>query len=132
MPRIEAKIAAIVSSTTVALNVGSNAGVEAGYYVDFFRVVEVVDPDTKENLGSVSVLKGQAKVVHVQERMCVAETQYTFDDGPLSALLPTMARATKGHRPSFIAAEKAMDFTSQDIEVQVGERAVVRSPRTRS
>ncbi|MFJ5993316.1 hypothetical protein [Lentzea sp. NPDC092896] len=93
--------------------------------MDFYRVVEVVDPDSKESLGSVSVLKGQAKVTLVENRMCVAETEAKIEDG-LSALLPAMARATKSYRPSFMAAENAADFTSRDIEVRVGERVVVR------
>ena len=36
----------------------------------------IFDPDTKENLGKIDIIKDSLKVTKVYEKMCVCETSY--------------------------------------------------------
>jgi len=71
--KLAAKVAAQVSSTEVALNVGSDRGVTVGCHVQVMREVEVRDPDSQELLGSVVVPKANLVVTTVDARLCIAK-----------------------------------------------------------
>lgn len=73
---IRGKVARVLSSRDVAINVGSNEGVQVGM---IFKILstegsEIIDPDTREILGSVELVKIRVKVTAVQERIAVAST----------------------------------------------------------
>jgi hypothetical protein len=69
---IEAKIAAVLSETEVAVNAGTNKGVQLGDAVTFWKITEVKDPDTKEHLGSVRTPVLRMSVSVVRDLMAVA------------------------------------------------------------
>lgn len=73
---IRGKVARVLNSREIAINVGSENGVSEGMY---FHVLDpnredILDPDTKEVLGSVERPKVKVKVVHVQDKLSVAST----------------------------------------------------------
>ncbi len=77
--KLEGKVAKILNSRELALNIGSNDGVEVGM---IFEVVDpkgenIEDPDTGEVLGSIDRPKVRVKVTSVLERLSVAST-YSF------------------------------------------------------
>ena len=86
---IEAKIAMVVDEYQVALNAGSLAGVTVGSEVSLFRDVKVVDPDTKEALGSFGLRRARFKVNFVQENLSVARiTDHAAKPAMFNALVP--------------------------------------------
>jgi hypothetical protein len=73
---IRGKVAKVLNSKEVALNVGSKDGVETGMYFDILdpKGENIVDPDSKEVLGSIERPKVRVKVIKVQENLSVAST----------------------------------------------------------
>lgn len=76
---IRGKIAKIISSWEVALNVGSDQGVEVGMLFDILspKGFGVRDPETGEELGSIDVPKARVKVTRVNSKLSVASTYRT-------------------------------------------------------
>lgn len=73
---IEGKVARILDSRKLVLNIGTKAGVSVGMEFDVRdpKGADITDPDTKEVLGSVLRPKVRVKVISVQERLSVAST----------------------------------------------------------
>jgi hypothetical protein len=66
------KVAALLAENQLAINCGSNQGVEKGDVVHVKRSVEIRDPDTKETLGSVLLQVVTLRVSLVMDRASVA------------------------------------------------------------
>ena len=60
----------------VILNVGQNDGIHIGQRFLIYALSdhEILDPDTKESLGFLEIIKGSGKVVHLQATMCTVES----------------------------------------------------------
>jgi hypothetical protein len=72
---IQAKVAQILSDTTLVLNVGSAAGVREGTrFLIYQNGKEILDPQTGVPLGTVEIVKATVEVDHVQEKLCVVTT----------------------------------------------------------
>jgi len=73
---IRGKVAQILNSRELIINVGERDGVVVGMYFDILdpKGEEVKDPDTGEVLGSVARPKVRVKVTKVQERLSIATT----------------------------------------------------------
>lgn len=72
--RVEGKVAQVLNSREVALNVGSDKGVRVGMYFEILEPEDIEDPDSGESLGSIDRPKVRVKVTHVQEKLSVAAT----------------------------------------------------------
>jgi len=73
---IYGKVARILSSRELVLNVGQEDGVEVGMFFDILSPEgdEIRDPDSGEVLGSIRKPKVRVKISSVQERLSVAAT----------------------------------------------------------
>ena len=73
---IRGKVARILNSREVALNVGANEGVREGMQFDILspELHDIKDPDTQEVIGSVNRPKIRVLVSVVEDRFCVAHT----------------------------------------------------------
>lgn len=80
---VQAKVAEVLSSREVALNVGIKSGVQLDSRVVIWRTIQVRDPDTKERLGEVKLEKLHLRVREVSDRFCIAITlpRTTFNGG---------------------------------------------------
>lgn len=76
---IRGKIARVINSRDVVLNIGEDKGVEVGMLFDILypRGMNVADPDTGEELGSVHASKTRVRVVSVYDRLALASTYRT-------------------------------------------------------
>ena len=76
---IRGKVARILNSREIVINVGSNSGVTVGMRFEVMdqKGEDVRDPDTEELLGSVERPKVRVKICKVQERLSVASTYKT-------------------------------------------------------
>lgn len=71
----EAKIATVVDQYRVVINAGRADGVKVGQRFLIYKIGdEVVDPDTKESLGRLEVVKGIGEAIHVQEKIATLQT----------------------------------------------------------
>ena len=73
---IRGKVAQVLNSREIAINVGTEHGVEKGMYFDVVdpKGEDIRDPDTGEILGSLERPKVRVQVVIVQPRLSVAST----------------------------------------------------------
>jgi hypothetical protein len=64
------KVAKLVSPYEVIINAGYDDDVTTGMeFVIFALGEEVFDPDNKESLGHIEIVKGSVAITHVQDRM---------------------------------------------------------------
>ena len=73
---IRGKVARILNSREIAINVGSDDGVSTGMYFDVMdqNFEDIRDPDTQELLGSIQRPKIRVKITKVQEKLSLAST----------------------------------------------------------
>ena len=73
---IRGKIAKIINSRDLAINIGSEQGVEVNMLFDVLtpRGYDIADPDTGEILGSLDVPKTRVKIKRVYPKLSVAST----------------------------------------------------------
>ena len=76
---IRGKVAKILNSREVALNIGTLQGVELGMCFDILSTKgnDIRDPDTGDVLGNVDLAKAKVRVSRVYEKVCVASTYRT-------------------------------------------------------
>ncbi len=73
---LRGKVARILDSRNLVLNIGSQQGVTSGMYFDVMdpKGEDIRDPDTNEILGSIERPKVRVRITDVQERISVAST----------------------------------------------------------
>lgn len=80
---IQADTTAVVASILdgglrVVINKGRNAGIERGdQFLVFHRGPEIIDPETKESLGTLELLRGRGKITQVEDKFSVLESLET-------------------------------------------------------
>lgn len=80
---IEAKVAEIISTRSLVLNVGRAQGVSEGMVFAILnrKGEHIIDPDTKADLGSLRLPKVRVRIALVQEKFSVARTYRTLGTG---------------------------------------------------
>jgi hypothetical protein len=75
-PVFPATVAHVLTAYKVVINKGAADGVQVGQRFLVYAVSKdpIVDPETREPLGHLEIVKGTGKVVHVQERMATLES----------------------------------------------------------
>jgi len=76
------KVAKIINEYTVVINKGSRDGVKDGQrFLIYDYSGEIFDPDTKESLGKLEVVRGTGKVTHLQEAMATVGSDMKTSPG---------------------------------------------------
>lgn len=83
---IEGQVAAIIDARELAINRGSNDGVQVGMK---FEVLEkqgepITDPETGERLGSITLVKIRVQVTAVEPKFSIASTYETVGGSGLT------------------------------------------------
>lgn len=77
--RYYGKVVAVRDEYTVVINKGFDQGVEIGQKYLVVGLGEmIIDPDTKEELGQLEIVRGRVIVTHVQQNIATAES-YEYD-----------------------------------------------------
>lgn len=73
---IRGKVARVLNSREIAINVGSEKGVDVGMHFDVLdpKYENIRDPDTHELLGSIERPKVRVQIIRVQEKLSIAST----------------------------------------------------------
>lgn len=130
---IRGKVARILTSRDMVINVGSKSGVVVGMRFEVMdtKGKDIQDPDTGELLGSIERPKVRVEVSKVQERLSVASTYEEFSVnvggigfGPsLSPLLMPPKWVTKVE--TLKTEEKTWeDLDEEDSYVNIGDPVV--------
>jgi hypothetical protein len=70
-----ARVLHVTDEYTVTINKGIVDEIEVGdKFLIFALGPELTDPDSHESLGRLEIVRGRAKVVHLQERICTLRT----------------------------------------------------------
>ena len=119
---IEGKVTNIISEITVAINRGSNHGVEEGMKFSVGgREIKVNDPDTGEELGSVRYVKARVKVTEVYEKFSLAQSYEIVYESPLPFPTFLRARTAKKKLPLETVPEFEKKVKIGDVVVQIVE-----------
>ena len=129
---IRGKVARVLNSREVALNIGSVNGVTVGMYFDVMDITgeDIEDPDTDEILGSIQRSKVRVKITHVQEKLSLASTYKTKrvntgGSGPMSLSRFLMPPKWVTKYETLKAEDKTWEFLSeQGSYVEVGDPVV--------
>jgi len=73
---LKGKVARILDSRSLVINIGSQKGVEVGMYFDVMdtKGEDIRDPDTHAILGNVERPKVRIRITNVQDKLSVAST----------------------------------------------------------
>ena len=126
---MELKVAQILSPTAIVLGGGSREGVEIGMEFVIYELGDpVLDPETRELLGRLEIIKGRVQVTHVQERLSTAKTvKHTVKKRRTVPLfpIPTMFREEVQEIDVIekLSVEKMDAGYERRLIVRVGDRA---------
>jgi hypothetical protein len=72
---MQTKVVKILSETEVVLGTGSENGMHEGMEFVIYEDGDIIiDPETKESLGALEIVKGYVTVVNVQPKLSIAKT----------------------------------------------------------
>jgi hypothetical protein len=117
------KVSTILAPDQLAINVGTKNGVGVGDWVTVWRIVNIVDPDTHEDLGSVQLVKLNLKVTLAAEKYSVA----TVSDKVKQPVQVTSKPSLRSAPLKAITSDPSTDDDDPaQVYVKVGEGIQVR------
>ena len=125
---IEGKVAKILNDRELAINVGSDKGVQTGYKFQIVQETdEILDPDTKKNLGRFRRVVIRVKIVAVDPLKSIAQTYETYIAEP--TIIPSINLALRGTLLSDRTVVKTLrrpgSSVTEDYLVKIGDIAVL-------
>jgi len=80
---LKGKVAALVNSRELVINIGSVDGVEVGMVFSVLSgtPIKILDPDTAEEIGEIDREKVRVKTIEVKPRMSICKTYKTYTVG---------------------------------------------------
>jgi hypothetical protein len=76
----ELRVAKVLDEFRVVLNAGEQDGVEPGMVFVIYAIGEkIIDPDSKDILGRLEVVKGRVRIEHVQANMSIGRSSDTYE-----------------------------------------------------
>lgn len=129
---IHGKVARVLNSREVALNIGSADGVAIGLYFDIMdaKGEDITDPDTGETLGSIQRTKVRVQVIHVQEKLSLAATYRQRRGGSRRLFNPGLAEFLMPQKwvneyETLKSQEKTWEpMSEQESYVEIGDPVV--------
>lgn len=121
---IEAKVARVLNTTDVALNRGSESGVEVGmrFAILSDRGENIRDPDTKEILDSIAIAKTLVKIVSVTPKLAVGRTFRSIESTGFASILTHGSARHETLRSGESRVQQELD--PKDSLVKIGDRAI--------
>ncbi len=71
-----ASVVEIISDTRLVINKGQEDGIRQGQRMLIYELSndELKDPNTGESLGYLEIVKGTGKIIHIQDKMSIIES----------------------------------------------------------
>jgi hypothetical protein len=111
---LDAKVARVLSDTSIAINVGEDAGVGTGDTVIVWRSVDVEDPDTGDVLGTVRLQNLRLQVYDVRPLFCLARVEVN-----------SVASFAGLFKPSKVIASSNRVLDEEQVRLAVGDAVTV-------
>lgn len=107
------KVAKIIDEYTVVINRGRHQGIKEGQRFLIYSIgEEIIDPDTKQSLGQLEIVKGTGKVAHLQDSM--SQVSSDMKAPPLRSI-----KRVKSHESRYDAFAFKDFFQPSEIEEQL-------------
>lgn len=121
---IRAQVARVVNSTDLALNRGSDAGVEVGmkFAILSDAGADIKDPVTGEILDSVEIAKTVVKVINVTSRVSIARTFRKMESYGIGRILTGDTSRSETLNSDESTVQQELDPSK--AKVKVGDEAV--------
>lgn len=75
MSDLKYRVAKVIDEETFILNKGKADGINPGdRFLVYAQGDEIFDPETKESLGQLELIRGTGKVIHVQDRIATVKS----------------------------------------------------------
>ena len=119
---IRGKIARVLNTREIALNVGTAQGVTRGMRFDVMDTneMDITDPDTGKVLGSLERPKIRVEIIHVQEELSVAQTPETsVNVGGTRTYLGPFARSLMP--PNWVTKYETLKKTAKNTKEELDE-----------
>jgi len=121
---ITAKVARILNNTDLALNRGTDVGVEIGmkFAILSDAGADITDPDTGEVLDSVEIAKTLVKIISVTERLSVGRTFRRYESAGIADMF---TRGSSRHETlNSDESRVQQELDPRKSKVKVGDEAV--------
>ena len=125
--RIKAKVAKVLDNRTIIINAGSDKNVQLGmkFLVSSASNTEVVDPDTKDIIGSIAIPKIKVSITRVDEKYSVAET-YEYNTVNVGGNMQSgIALSSMFQPPKLVKKYKTFDFEDTQKKEIEKEKSIV-------
>jgi hypothetical protein len=132
---IEGKVAQVLNEREVAINIGTEHGVETDMKFEILseKPIIITDPDTGDEIGTIDRVKVRVKAVEVQPRMSIARTYETYQvnvggAGPLFPALTEIAEISRRFVPEkWVTRVKTLRIDQSDLPGPLDEKySIVR------
>ncbi len=108
---IKTRVAKVIDEYTIVINKGLDDGIKPGQRFLIFAFGEnIIDPDTKEDLGTLEIVRGTGKVTHLQEKIA------TVTSDMKSSPRKTIRKIGKPGTLTGMAVYYASMFGSEEVE----------------
>lgn len=130
--RYFAKVVKVVDKYTIVINAGINKELRVGKQFLIVGLGEaIIDPDTKESLGELEIVRGKARVTHVQERIATLSSA-EYEKQPDVKEIKKVSTAGKGGLATFFGPQETVTESIKPTEpvpksflgVQIGDLAI--------
>lgn len=118
------KVVKIVSDHEIVINAGSEDFISKGQDLEIFTPgEEVIDPETKESLGTLDNIKATVEVVNLYPKMCLCmNIQYEKKKSPFDSL-PILQNNEKKviKRLNIDSTEISGGLDKEDSKIRIGD-----------
>lgn len=96
MAKLKGKIIRILDKRTVIINLGKENGIEKeSIFSVYGKPEEIIDPETKESLGSVVLIKAKIRATQVFDKFTIASTRWSENIFSLSSAITSNMLSAK-------------------------------------
>ena len=125
---IDGKVAKVLNSRELIINRGASDGVKIGMVFNVEGRISIVDPDSKESLGSIIRPKVSVEIVEIEPRFSIARTFETFQASNPSASAASLLSTAFHRRPRKIQVGRDDEFQEAVVSVAIGDNVVQIEP----
>jgi hypothetical protein len=111
------KVAGVLSDTKLVINKGEKDGIKKGFVFKIFSSsdINIIDPDTNNNLGKLNDSKATVKVINVKENFSVCESFVRNDS---NFVTPNIIDFYRNQTVRFLFDENSI-FTPNKLPVDI-------------
>lgn len=122
----EFKVVKIISDMSVVLNVGKNDGINVDDTFDIVSEysIDVTDPDTGDNLGTIKYIKASIIATVVYEKMCICQNVKCYDSA-IETISKTLSNYNKSRMPLNVdTTQISGGFEDAEKQIRIGDKAI--------